>query len=277
MKYYALFLLSLTLNFFTVKGQSLIKKWETDSIFKVPESVLVDSKSHTLFVSNIEGKDPWGPDGFGSIAKMNDDGTSINLSWVKGLNAPKGMAMFNGKLYVADLNQVIVIHIKSATISEKITIPEAIGLNDITIDTKGTVYVSDTKGKKIFSLQNSIATIFLDSLSRPNGLLMHKGSFYFLNDGGFYKMKADKSVELIVNGMEGGTDGIVNVGANNFIISTWAGQVFYVNALLRTKKVLIDIRENKINTADIGFDAKSKTLYIPTFWRNNVIAYQLKQ
>jgi hypothetical protein len=36
---------------------------------------------------------------------------------------------------------------------------------------------------------------------------------------------------------------------------------------------LIDTKEEKINAADIEYDAKTKTLYVPTFFANGVSAY----
>jgi hypothetical protein len=36
-------------------------------------------------------------------------------------------------------------------------------------------------------------------------------------------MNADKTLTLIVDGMEGGTDGIENVQGNEFIVSCWEG------------------------------------------------------
>jgi hypothetical protein len=31
-----------------------------------------------------------------------------------------------------------------------------------------------------------------------------------------------------------------------------------------------------MNSADIGFDAKNNTVFVPTFWRNSVAAYEVK-
>lgn len=33
----------------------------------------------------------------------------------------------------------------------------------------------------------------------------------------------------------------------------------------------------KINTADIGYDAENKIIYVPAFWKNTVVAFQLQQ
>src|SRR5687768_11743717 len=75
----------------------LVKLWETDSILKVPESVLYHPETKTLFVSNIDGK-PAEKDSQGSIAKVSLDGKKVDNSWATGLNAPKGMGIHNNTL-----------------------------------------------------------------------------------------------------------------------------------------------------------------------------------
>ena len=94
------------------------KLWATDTILKVPESVLVDDKENCLWVSNIDGAAN-GKDGKGSISKLSKTGTPINLDWVTGLNAPKGMAKYKQELYVADLTELVVIDIKKGVIKNK--------------------------------------------------------------------------------------------------------------------------------------------------------------
>jgi hypothetical protein len=36
---------------------------------------------------------------------------------------------------------------------------------------------------------------------------------------------------------------------------------------------MLDTKEQKLNSADIAFDAKTNTVYIPTFFGNSVMAY----
>jgi hypothetical protein len=185
------------------------------------------------------------------------------------------MGPYNGKLYVADLNTVVVIDIASGTIEKTITIEGAQGLNDITIDNKGVVYASDSPGKKVFRIVNGTPELYLDKLDRPNGLLAHKKQFFVLDNGNLYKVGKDKSLTKIADGMEGGTDGIEHAGGKNYIVSCWAGSIWLVNTD-GTKTNLLDTRDKKINTADIGYDAKNKIVYVPTFWKNSVAAYELK-
>jgi sugar lactone lactonase YvrE len=257
-----------------VHGQQhqLVKKWESDTLFKVPESVLFDAGNNVLYVANIDGTDPWGKDGKGSVGKLGMDSKIISVDWVTGLNAPKGMGLYKGNLYVADMVNLVVIDIAKGSISKTIAVEGAQGLNDVTVDKKGVVYVSDSKGKKVFRVENDKAELFLDNLKGPNGVLMRGDDFYVLDAGGAYK---DKSLTKLADGMEGGTDGIENVTGNDFIVSCWQGAIWYVSAD-GTKEKLLDTREEKKNTADIGFDPKTKTVYVPTFWKNSVVAYEVK-
>jgi len=253
----------------------LEKLWETDSVLKVPESVFFDGDAKILYATNIDGTDPWGKDGKGSVAKVGLDGKVIATEWVSGLNAPKGMGLYKGKLYVADLNELVVIDIAGGKIDKRIAVTGAEGLNDVSVSKGGTIYVSDSKLKKIFIVKDGISELFLDNLKGPNGVLMRGDDFYLLDAGGMYKMNKDKTLTMITDGMEGGTDGIENISGNDFIISCWQGVVWYVSAD-GSKQQLLDSRPDKKNTADIGMDAKNKIIYVPTFWRNTIVAYRVK-
>jgi sugar lactone lactonase YvrE len=253
---------------------SLTKIWETDSVLKVPESVLFDKENKVLYVSNIDGKDPWAKDGNGSVGKVGLDGKIIATDWVVGLNAPKGLGIYKGKLYVADVTELVVIDLKSGTIDKKIPVPGAEGLNDVSVGSDGVVWVSDSKNKKIYKVENGNATVFLENLKGPNGVLMRGNDFYILDNGGAYKVNSDKSLTMLADGMEGGTDGIENITGNDFLVSCWQGAIWYVDAKGQ-KTLLLDTKQQSKNTADIGFDAATKTVYVPTFWRNSIVAYKV--
>lgn len=253
----------------------LIKKWESDTLFKVPESVLFDPVNKVLYVSNVDGSDPWAMDGKGSVGKLGVDGKIVQAEWVQGLNAPKGMGLYKNKLYVADLANLVVIDLASGKIEKTIAVEAAQGLNDVTVDANGVIYVSDSKAKKVYRVENGKTEVFLENLKGPNGVLKRGDDLYLLDAGGMYKIEKNKSLTKITDGMEGGTDGIENITGNDFIVSCWQGVIWYVNGD-GTKQQLVDTREQKSNTADIGFDPKTKTVYVPTFWRNSVVAYEVK-
>ena len=259
----------------SAKEPELVLKWESDSSLKVPESVLFDKAAQVLYVSNIDGTNPWEADGKGSIGKVGLDGKVIAAEWVSGLQGPKGMGMFNGKLYVADLGNIVVIDIAAGKIEKSIPIEGATGLNDISIDPKGVIYVTEYLAKKLYKVENEKAELIAENLTQPNGVLYHNNELFLLDGTGMFKVNADKSMAKIADGMEGGLDGIENIEGNNFIISCWEGALWHVNTD-GTKHLLMDTRAEKRSTADIGFDPATKTVYVPTFFRNTVVAYEVK-
>src|SRR6476659_6165004 len=150
----------------------LTKRWESDAALKTPESVRFDARRQVLYVSNIDGE-PWTADGKGSIAKLGLDGKVIAAEWVTGLDCPKGLALSDdGKwLYAADLGGIVVIDVAAGKIKNKIAIPDGIQLNDLVND-KGTLYVSDSEGRKVYVVKDGKASVYLDEtvLKGPNGL-----------------------------------------------------------------------------------------------------------
>ena len=254
---------------------SVTKLWETDTVLKVPESVLFDGDNKILYVSNIDGTDGWAKDGKGSVAKVGMDGKIIAVEWVTGLNAPKGLGMYKGKLYAADIDEIVVIDIKKGAIDKKVPIEGAKGLNDISIGSDGAIFVSDSKNNVIYKVENDKSSVYVQNLKGANGVLKRGNDFFIVDAGGAYKVNDDKTLMKISDGMEGGTDGIENVSGNDFLVSCWQGALWYVHAD-GTKELLFDGKAQKTNTADIGFDPKTKIVYVPTFFRNSVIAFQVK-
>jgi len=254
---------------------SVTKLWETDTVLKVPESVLFDADNKILYVSNIDGTDGWAKDGKGSVAKVGMDGKIIAVEWVTGLNAPKGLGMYKGKLYAADIDEIVVIDIKKGAIDKKVPIEGAKGLNDISIGSDGAIFVSDSKNNVIYKVENDKSSVYVQNLKGANGVLKRGNDFFIVDAGGAYKVNDDKTLMKISDGMEGGTDGIENVSGNDFLVSCWQGALWYVHAE-GTKELLFDGKAQKTNTADIGFDPKTKIVYVPTFFRNSVIAFQVK-
>jgi sugar lactone lactonase YvrE len=256
----------------------LTKVWETEPSLKVPESVRYDARRKVLYVSNIDGE-PWSADGKGSIGKIGLDGKVLAAEWITGLDCPKGLALSeDGKwLYAADLGGIVVIDIKKGKVKNKIAIPEGIQLNDLVSDGKGTLYVSDSKGKKVYAVKNGKASVFLDEtvLKGPNGLLVEGGMLYVLDNNSLNQVQPDKSLKVLASGMEGGTDGLEHVQGGDFLVSVWRGAVWYVSAD-GSKELLFDGKTVETSTADIGWDAATKTVYVPTFFKNSVIAFKVE-
>ena len=259
---------------FSASAQTLTLKWKTDTLLRIPESVLADAQRNVLYVSCIDGK-PDGKDGKGSIAKVSPDGKILSINWVDGLDAPKGMGMYKNNLYVADLTRVVIIDVTTGKITSSIEVEGSKFLNDITVDSKGNVYISDSSTGKIHILKDNKADVYFSSteLKGTNGLLALKDGLYVVDfqNGINYKLSADK--KLVKFGeTANGADGIVPVGKDEYIVSSWGGEIYFVDATGKATKML-DTKEQKISAADIWYDEKSKTVYVPTFFANSVMAY----
>lgn len=252
---------------------ALHRLWETEATLPVPESVLFDAKDKLLFVAQIDGK-AGEKDGKGGIGKVGLDGKIIDKDWVTGLNAPKGMGRYGNKLFVADITAVVEIDIKSGKVIKTHEIEGSKFLNDITIDKKGTVFVSDSDMKKVFSLKDGKASLIFDDLTRPNGLLAVSDGLLIADNGALKKLGKDNKITTIADGMLPSTDGIEEVKSGEYVVSCWAGTVYYVTA--KGAEKLLDTTAEKINAADIGYDPAKRIVYIPTFMKNSITAYHLK-
>lgn len=261
-------------NMACAQQHQLVKLWQTDSALKVPESALFNPANNFLYVSNIDG-DPWAKDGKGSVGKVGLDGKIIKVDWVSGLNAPKGMGLYKNKLYAADIDNVVVIDVTKEAIINRIPVEGATGLNDISVDANGIVYVTDSRNGKLFRVENNKATLYSDNLNGINGVLCVGKDVYVVVSGSLLKISPDKQITKIASGMESATDGLEQVSANEFLVSVWNGIIYFVKSDGTVEK-LLDTRDQKSNTADIGYDAKKKIVYVPTFFKNSIAAYQLK-
>jgi hypothetical protein len=259
------------------EGHKITKLWESAATLKVPESVRFDARRKVLYVSNIDGQ-PWEADGKGSIAKVGLDGSVIAAEWVTGLDGPKGLALSDDGnwLFAADLGGIAVIDIDKGKVDHKIALTGTQQLNDLVND-KGTLYVSDSSGKKVFVVNDGKPSVYLDDkvLKGPNGLFVHHGALYVLDDNSLNRVAKDKSLQVLASGMPGGVDGLENVGSDDFLVSVWSGGVWYVPAK-GDKQLLFDGKPTGTRTADMGWDPKTKTAYLPTFSGNSVIAFRVE-
>ena len=256
----------------TSKTPTLTMLWETpDSLF-TNESVLYDQSTGTIYVANIEGQDPVGKDGKGSIGIISKDGKIVNAAWVSGLNAPKGMGITNGKLYVTDIDELVEIDIASAKVNKKYKVDSAVFLNDLAIQ-NNKVYFSDSRTGKVHLFDAGSVSTFSNGNEGINGLeVAADGTLYGLDGSGLKKWNADGSSSILNSNVTGG-DGLVILKDGNFVASRWQGEVWFVSDTTQT--LMLDTKAAESNTADIGFIPAENIVLVPTFFKNKVVAYKL--
>ena len=253
---------------------SLKQVWQTEATLKVPEGVLFDATREVLYVSNIDGRQPWEKDGTGSIARVGLDGQVREVEWVKGLHAPKGLALAKGRLYVADIDRIVIIDPERGEITATVPVPEAQRLNDVSAAADGTVYVTDSAAGRVYVLRHDKPALLSDAFKSPNGVLATAEGLYVLDQETLFKLPPQGEPVAVVKGLVGHVDGVEVAGPGAFIVSCWNGIIYHATTA-GTVTTLLDTRQAEINAADIGYDAKRRIVYVPTFWKNRVVAYQL--
>jgi hypothetical protein len=253
-------------------------KWETDAVLTTCESVIYDKDHDVLYVSNINGA-PDGKDGNGFISKVSLDGKVTEAQWVKGMDAPKGLGIANGKLYVADIDRVHEIDIASGKITKTHKVKGAKFLNDVTTDASGKVYISDTGANNILIIENGKLSTWLDKqLNGPNGLLAEDNRMLLAQFAGEDLNTIDlasKQVSQLTDSVNT-ADGIEALGDGAYLVSSWMGMVTHVSSDWK-KTVVLDTRKDSVNAADIEYIQEKNLLLVPAFFKNKVMAYEVSK
>jgi outer membrane protein assembly factor BamB len=250
----------------------LEQAWATEAVLETPESVFYNPDDNTLYVSNIVG-DARQKDGKGYISKLSLEGEIVEKEWASGIDAPKGMAMMDGILYVTNIDELVAID-KSGKITRRYPVKGAKFLND-PVEADGKILFTDMEEAKIWALQDGKISLWKEGgMKNPNGLAYRDGQVY-LASGNLEKISRDGDSEVLAREIGFG-DGIGIVDENTFLVSNWQGEIWYVQRG-QEKIKLLDTKDQKINSADITYIPEHNLLLVPTFNDNRVVAYRLQR
>lgn len=261
--------------------------WELVGL-KNPESVIYDSKRDRLYVSNVNGG-AVDKDGNGFISIVSMDGKLVDLMWVEGMNAPKGLAIHQDKLYTADIDELIVIDIEQAKIIQRHKVADAKFLNDVAATSNGDVYVSDMAKDRIHQLSQDVFSIWLESpdLEAPNGLLVWGEDLMLASWGAMDETMAtkvaghlkrinlkDKTISSVGDGSPvGNLDGIEGDNDGDFYVTDWVnGKLLHIE---RSGEVEILLELNQ-GSADHEVVMNKKLLLVPMMLDNTLRAYSME-
>jgi hypothetical protein len=282
----ALFLTVLFLLIVACSGHSdnKIKTIDADTIVEglsTPESVLYDPVADLYFISNINGS-PGDKDDNGFISRIKCDGTVENIKWIDGadkdvvLNAPKGMAISGEELCVTDIDTVRIFNRKSGKLIKNISIPDAAFLNDITADSAGNLFVSDSSKKVIYKiLPDKTYSVFAkkDELSGLNGLATESGLLWATAEAKIVAIDSSGKIVKQKKVPAGGLDGLVALTGGTFLVSSWDEETVYMASEGGPFKPLF---KNVPSPADIGYDSRRRRVLIPLFKQNRVVIKSLQ-
>lgn len=257
--------------------------------FQTPESVLWDSTQDVYFVSNINGA-PNAKDGNGYISVVGPAGMVRDSAFIKGLNAPKGMALVHDTLWVADIDVLRAFDARTAAPVATVPVPGAVFLNDVAAAPDGSIYITDTAirfgatgpehvgSDQIFRIapdhKVSVA-LKNDSLGRPNGITWDGATQRFIvvpfGTGTLWAWKPGETTITALGTGPGQFDG-VELAKGAIWVSSWADSSVYRYENGHGTSLIKGVP----SPADIGYDAKRNRVLIPIFTGNRVEIWQLQ-
>ena len=254
---------------------SLEKIWESDTLLKGNESVIYDELTDAIYVSCMGEMPDDALDGDGFIAKLNMDGSIDELQWVSGLNCPKGMAVYKNKLFVTDIGKLITIDLLKGEIINSETIKGGEFLNDLDVDSDGSLFLTETRKNHILKHTNGKTELYYSTaeIGGLNGVHIHDERILFTGSKGTNFLSNDLIVTPASTSIEG-PDGIETY-KNGYFGSSWKGKIYYFTENGDTKK-MVDTWEQELYCADIDVIEDKNLLISPTLFNNKVIGYRIK-
>lgn len=233
---------------------TLSEGWVLDG-FESPESVIPDG-SGGYFVSNVNGGGS-DKDGNGFISRISSNGQMLERIWADGVDAPKGMAIWDNTLYVADIDTLVMFDLKSGDITGRITVPDASFLNDVAANSKG-VFVSDSGKARIHKLDGDTLPVWLanERFERINGLLPQDDRMLVVTMAAGELLAVDwdtLAITGLATGMKNG-DGLAERTDGSFMISSFPGQLWHVRAGQAPQLLLDTSGDNGISHNDTLFE-----------------------
>jgi len=257
-----------------------VKVWETDEVYKGPESAAYDNIRGLLYISNYTaGLKTGGSYGDHSIAKADTNGELIQLHWIRNLTTPTGICIFKDKLFIVERFGVVEYDLNGDSVSNKYYIKTSKFLNDITVDKNMNIYVSESDSDVIYKIKNGQVEKWIESkeISRTNGILADGNKLILgvISDSCIKAADLDsKEIVVIAQLKQGIIDGIKKCG-NNYLVSHFEGNLYLVSTGGQVEE-LLNTRNEKINIADFEYIEDKGLIVIPSLSNNKLLGYHYR-
>ncbi len=250
--------------------------WELKDGLCEPETVIHEPGANLLLVSNICG---YRQPGTGYLSRVSLDGAMIDARWLEGLDAPAGMALRNGKLYVADRHVVRVVDAATGRIERRIAPqPQPGALNDIAVDRDGAIYLSDSARHQVIRIDSSGSSVFPpDTLFKyANGLhisdrqlLVGGWRLWSVHLQGHESQRREVR-DISVSGLRD-IDGIEATPDGRLIVSIVGGAVWY----LPNAGAAVIWNAPGLSSTNHAYLPERRLVIVPTGFDNTLLAFRV--
>ena len=264
---------------------ALREVWRQDG-FSTPESVVYDAKRDALYVSNIEGE-PNARDFRASVVAVSAaSGKILRTVISEGLSAPKGMAVHEDTLYIADIDRLVLFDLVSGEMDDY-QVDSAQFLNDVAVTDEGVVYVSDMLTGIIhrFTGNGFVTVLQKKHVGLPNGLLWWRNQLLIASwgdgirddfttevQGRLYRYEPRENKLVTMTQPTGNLDGIAVTNDGQVIVTDWIkGMILALNS----KGVLEPLAVVGKGSADLAYHPPSDQIIVPMMLDNVLVGYRL--
>ena len=261
--------------------------WTVSDNLLNPESVVYCPATGLIYVSSVNGA-PTDKDNNGFISSLTPEGKFRDARWATGLSGPKGLRCNDKLLWVADIDTLVSIDLKTGKQVDRVEIKGAKFLNDVALGKGDEVFVSDTITSTIHLVRGKKSTVFKSGpkLLHPNGLYVHDRHLYVAAwgkdmapdfstkaPGQPYHLDLGNKKQSAPKGPKGNLDAIELIGKDRWILTDWvAGKVFLWNGKSAEGEVILSGLKG---AADAGWVADKHLLIVPEMNANSITAYQM--
>lgn len=215
-------------------------------------------------------------DGNGFISRVSLDGRMLQREFATGLDAPKGIALRDGALYVADVNDLVVIDAATGAIRSRVAISGARFLNDLAFAPDGAVLIADSATQRIYAVRGGQAEVWLehDLLAGVNGLQPEPDRLIVTTMGGRL-LSVDymsRAITVLAESL-GEADGVAAIGEGRYLVSEWPGLMHMVNTADGSHQTIMDTRGENRYLND--FLLAGDVLYQPHWEPSALTAYRV--
>lgn len=263
--------------------------------FSNPESVLIDGPRR--YVSNLGAKlDPTGHDGDGFISELDAAGRVVALRAFPAegetLDAPKGMVLTGGRLYVADIDRIVGFDVSSRRKVFEARVPagEPGLLNDIAVVPQG-LAVSDTLRGTVYrvDLGTGVFTAIASGIPGANGIawdargnrMLVAGLGARFEGGDLFEVTTDGKVRKLDRGPHGILDGLVLLPNERMLISDWRSfdppspGGLSLHASDGTELARLSLPREVHGPADFAVDTAAGVIWVPVMRDGTVLVMPL--
>ncbi len=241
--------------------------WVAEGEFCEPETVL-PLPDDTLLVSNVCG---FNQEGNGFLTLLDKDGQALDWRIVEGLDAPLGMALANGQLYVVDNNRVRVFRWPGFDPVADIALETKVA-NDIAVGDDDSIYVTDSALDQVVVINPELEQSVLTGEPQfpgANGIHVNLDDLWVGGGRLWHVDLRDKTVTTVGPPWVGGIDGIEQE-ADGTLQVTPVGR-----ALIRLTDDYEVHDGEGVSSANHGWAENLRLALIPTGFDNTVIAIRV--